>query len=477
MEGHGITFEINPNDIISCEYVECEDVYDIEVEDNHNYFLENNILVHNSGKTESLYIKYLLELFQPYYFRLAYINKEFRNIRDGQYSGFKRVAKNIGLFDRLKFYDGDYRIVNAENGNSLIPKGMDDPEKTKGLDEVTAIWWDEISKSNNVSDFTTLNALLRTPKAKYLQFAISFNPVKEQHWLRRYFFKEENPHELKEIFKNEAYISHSTYIDNEFIDREAYLKTLIQNSNNNPNAYLVDVLGDWGVTSNDSPFFYSYSKEKHYSTSEYKINTKLPLYVSFDFNVNPTTALIAQFDYNSQKCNIFDLYLTTPLTINGLSPLEAACKLIKMKYIDSGMFSSYQLRITGDASGKNGSADRKSSDNYYSTIQTNLGVNKQQILVRKANLIHQTSGKIINRLLRDLPNGFITVNKLKELQDDILLAYSDSDGTLNKAKKEYGLHIVDAFRYLIDVLYAYPLKDIKQIDAKLTGIINKAKSN
>jgi intein/homing endonuclease len=34
--------------IKSVEYIDCSKVYDIEVEQNHNYYLENNILVHNS---------------------------------------------------------------------------------------------------------------------------------------------------------------------------------------------------------------------------------------------------------------------------------------------------------------------------------------------------------------------------------------------------------------------------------------------
>lgn len=121
-----------------------------------------------SSKTDSFYLKYLLELLQPYYFKLAYINKEKLNIRDQQYAGFKRVAKRIGVYHLLKFYDGDYRIVNEANGNALIPKGMDDPEKTKGMDEITAIWWDEINKGT-LEDFLTLNSLLRSPQAKYLQ--------------------------------------------------------------------------------------------------------------------------------------------------------------------------------------------------------------------------------------------------------------------------------------------------------------------
>ena len=54
-------------------------------------------------------------------------------------------------------------------GNALIIKGMDDPEKNKGVDDYHKLaWWDEISKGTE-EDFTTLNALLRTPQAKYLQ--------------------------------------------------------------------------------------------------------------------------------------------------------------------------------------------------------------------------------------------------------------------------------------------------------------------
>jgi len=153
-----------------------------------------------SGKSETFYIKYLLSLFEPYNFKLAYINKEFGNIRDQQYAGFKRVAKYMGVFEALRFYDGDYRIVNPDNGNALIPKGMDNAEKTKGLDDITAIWWDEVNKGT-LEDFTTLNALLRTPDCEYLQFALSFNPVSEKHWLRTYFFKEKEPYKLKDEFQ------------------------------------------------------------------------------------------------------------------------------------------------------------------------------------------------------------------------------------------------------------------------------------
>lgn len=49
---------INPNDIVSVEVIKNQRTYDIEVEDNHNFYLKTNtdkILVHNSGKTEFVY--------------------------------------------------------------------------------------------------------------------------------------------------------------------------------------------------------------------------------------------------------------------------------------------------------------------------------------------------------------------------------------------------------------------------------------
>jgi hypothetical protein len=64
---------------------------------------------------------------------------------------------------------------------------MDNAENTKGLSDPTIIWWDEINKGSQ-EDFTTLNALLRTPLNNKLQFIISFNPVSEKSWVKGIFF-------------------------------------------------------------------------------------------------------------------------------------------------------------------------------------------------------------------------------------------------------------------------------------------------
>jgi PBSX family phage terminase large subunit len=407
-----------------------------------------------SGKTDSFYLKYLLELFQPYYFRLCYVNKEKANIRDQQYAGFKRVAKRIGIYDKLKFFDGDYRIINPANGNSLIPKGMDDPEKTKGLDDITAIWWDEINKGT-LEDFVTLNALLRSPQAEYLQFSISFNPVSERSWLRQYFFSKENAYELSEEFAYNTLLSHSTYLDNEFIDQDAYMETLIQNAKGNKNKLVVDIKGLWGVLDNKNPFFYALS-QIHKTEDEYIPDAQQFIDLSFDFNANPCTLVVGQHDRKNNTFHVFDYLTANQDTLNGLTPLEAVCTLFERIYIKSGITSNYKLRITGDASGQSSNADRQKNQNYYTTIQRILKVHlKSQASIRSTNLPHEISGDICNHALRTLQSRilFHTNGSVYHLFQEMESAQSDEKNTLNTWKKEAGGHGVDAVRYLFTDLW------------------------
>jgi len=334
-----------------------------------------------ASKTDVLYLKYLLCLFEPFYFKLAYINKEFNGIRDGQYAGFKRVAKQVGLYDKLKFYDGDYRIVNQANGNMLIPKGMDDPEKTKGLDNITAIWWDEINKGD-LEDFRALNELLRSPSATFLQFAMSFNPVHENHWLRHFFFHPDNEYAIHPDFKGSALLHHSTYKDNEFIDQEQYLKTLTESAGTNSNALMVNVLGKWGLGEPVvNPFLSEFRRDKHVS-GDAVYNQNLPLYLSLDFNYEPLCGVFFQFYLPEKRLWYFDEFAVSNANVSKL------CTRISDGLIQYQCQPS-RLLITGD---KNGDAKRIGSfDNLsiYQEVRATLRLAESQFkLTGNPNHVH-----------------------------------------------------------------------------------------
>jgi PBSX family phage terminase large subunit len=398
-----------------------------------------------SGKTYTIVLKLLALSFLKKYNHILYINKEFRHIKIQQFAEFKKVAKLVGLYEYFTFYDGDYRIVNNITGTRFTPIGMDDPEKTKGISDPTVIWWDEITKGTQ-EDFLTLNALLRTPLNPKHQFIISFNPVSENHWIRKYFFDEKDAYRLNDSFKNNTLLHHSTFRDNEFIDQEAYCQTLLQNAHGNTNRMLVDIEGKWGVDKIDNPFFYAFREDLHYTDSRYSLIDNSLLYLSFDFNANPTTLLIGQL--NGKQIAVIDLILGDENTMAGRSPLEAVCLKFKEKYLDTGMITRPYIVVTGDASGRSKSADNVANKNFYSKIKLLLGIGDSQIKVRKANVTHDLSREICNSMIYAC--DFMIYKSAYLVVHDMNQAYIDDRGTLNKAKEEHGLHITDALRYLID---------------------------
>jgi len=404
-----------------------------------------------SGKTHAIALKLLIIALASYYNKVLYVNKEFRHIKTQQYSTFKKVAKSIkftngtSLYDMFTWYNGDYRIV-CKNGNEIIPVGMDDFEKTKGIDDPTIIWWDEINKGT-LDDFLALNALLRTPLNPQHQFIISFNPVSEKHWLRSYFFKENNAYELKDEFEN-SYLNHSTYLNNDFLDKEAYLKTLEQNALGNTNRMLVDIQGRWGVLDLQNLFLYSFNKEKNFINDYYNLEYGSDLILSFDFNKSPCTLLIIHID-KKRYVNAVDLMFADDNTMDNATPLEALCRKFNEKY--KGVVTSANLIITGDASGKSGGADKKKNHNFFTTIQYELLTNKYQTKTRKSNISHKESQEICNTFIYNC--GFRIYKSAEKLIDEIEIAYmSDTVNgqSLDKAKKEHGLHAFDTLRYGID---------------------------
>ena len=397
-----------------------------------------------SGKTHHIILKLLLLSFRSEYNHILYVNKEFRHIKIQQYAEFKKIASQIGLSNYFTFYEGDYRIVNNVTGTRFTPIGMDDAEKTKGISDPTVIWWDEITKGKE-DDFLTLNALLRTPLTKTHQFIISFNPVSESHWLRSYFFEEKNGYEVKESFKENTYLNHSTYLNNEFIDKEMYYSTLLQNAHGNTNRLLVDVKGLWGVVDIKNPFFYALRRNIHFTDERYQLPDNTQLYLSFDFNKTPSTLVIGCV--HKKQIAVIDLILCDENTMQGKSPLEAVCHTFKRKYLDSGLITRPYLIVTGDASGMAGGADKKHNENFYTKIESILGISKSQRKIRKKNIEHKLSQEICNSLIY---NCNFMIYKSAELALLDMEQAQIENGKLVKDNKDNGMHITDAVRYYID---------------------------
>lgn len=214
--------------------------------------------------------------------------------------------------------------------------------------------------------------------------------------------------------------------DKEYMERLENLDTLTRQR-------LID--GDWTAFAVKSPFLYAFSMTQH-EIPAYSPNIHLPLVISFDFNKNPMTCVLAQ------SVDIRTLIVFDEIKIPDGSTPEI-CEKIVAKYPD---FLG-KIQITGDATGHNRSPLVRGGVNHYKIIKQELRVKDYQILVRGQNLSHVNSRVLCNSVLQNA--SFTITSNCKETIADCIYAQVDDEGQLIKTAKE-GRHFFDNIRYIID---------------------------
>lgn len=196
-----------------------------------------------SGKSVFVAQRYLFKMCNKKRCNLLVVRQTAKSNRDSTFALFKqcihRWDHGRGDFAGLwKINEGDMRIRNTRNGNTIIFAGLDDVEKLKSITgdvgELTDVWIEEASEIQE-SDFKQLDVRLRGGHFKK-QITISFNPVSVLHWL----------HDFVYSGRKNLTVHHSTYKDNRFLDDE-YRELLESYKESDPYYYTVYCLGEWGV--------------------------------------------------------------------------------------------------------------------------------------------------------------------------------------------------------------------------------------
>jgi len=189
------------------------------------------------------------------YSKVVLIRKVYNTIRDSQFAAIKSLIHQYKLEEYFDFRKSPLEIINKINGNTIICRGLDRPEKIKSLENPTCVWYEEGFEITQ-RDFDYVTRTLRGPRNSVLQELFTFNPENEMHWLNKRFFPEKITYEPKagiDVFQfhrvksvdERCLIIHGTYKDNEHLHKDVkrdfeLLKEL------EPNAYRVDGLGLWG---------------------------------------------------------------------------------------------------------------------------------------------------------------------------------------------------------------------------------------
>lgn len=411
-----------------------------------------------SGKTRHIMLKLIANTFSSKFVNIYYCRKEFETIRKTTYRDICLFLKSIPELDQFFDYstrpNGSMIFTNTLTGQKLIPFGLDDPEnKTKGISEATHIWIDELDKCS-YEQFSLINAVLRTPQAEYLQFIGSFNPVDERFWGRGLFFDPEDPYKPNNEFGSSLLINHSTVHDNEYIDVEEYIKQLTLVYAGNKTLIDVNIHGLWGDSENGNRWLYAF--DKRHVVDDVQFMPTFPLYLSFDFNLDPVTCVA--FQQSPTKGGKFAFINIVDSWAEQVQ-LPELCKMIKTKYPSAILF------VTGDAAGHQSNVGYEArNQTYYTVIKRYLNISSAQLHTFKKNISYSDSRILCNTMFYNYSNIKVSKKNCGKLIDDCYLAkVDDSNMNPSQLKKDRGANKLDLFDCLRYFLQQYYLDYINKL--------------
>lgn len=241
----------------------------------------------------------------------------------------------------------------------------------------------------------------------------------------------------KDWFYEPAKISDNPALFND----EFYMHNVTAHLDPLTKARMID--GDWSAFAVDKPYFYNFSLGKHI-IPEYEPNPHLPILISYDFNVEPMTALVGQLD--GWIGTIFDEIEVKTGSVEEIN------EIIKVKYMHWLGF----IDVTGDATGRNREKVKRGNINAYTQIKQDLELQDRNLLVRSANLAHKDSRNLCCSVLQHAQ--FRITAGCKKTINDCVYAQVDGQGELIKTKDE-GRHFFDNVRYMIGTFYSDFIKN------------------
>ena len=208
------------------------------------------------------------------------------------------------------------------------------------------------------------------------------------------------------------------------------------------------------------------------------VNFRDTLYLSFDFNKIPMTAIAAQrrplpFNRQNAAAGYFDTievikeFRTEEKVgeVKNESSIYDTCRLIReWIFAETGRrvgrwsegakgmyFNSLDILVTGDASGDAADGRQRVPVTYYDIISEELNLNRgTQIKIQKQNPRHAESYVQVNTLLQRHPNFTINVDLCPYLKKDMLTIKADARRGIQKsagAGKQADL--LDCLRYFL----------------------------
>ena len=411
----------------------------------------------SAAKTFTVCQLTLLNMLSSGEYNTMVMRKISEDIKDSIYSDFKRIIEN---WDLGHLFICQQNFIKCKTGAYIRFRGLDDSEKVKGIANFKKLILEEISQFEE-EDFKQIRKRLRGQKGQ--QIVGIFNPIIEEHWIKKNVFDIDNWVEETtdpkiagkwRNTKGNSMILKTNYLDNKWIVGPEFKDQHVIDDYewdkiHDYAKYEVYALGNWGRLITGGEFYKNFKPEIHVKQVAY--NPNLPLHLSWDENVNPYLPC-GVFQIQGKTIMFIDLFLG----INPNNKVSAVCNMIKNKYgtHTSGMF------IYGDATSQKDDVKQEKGYDLFKLIMDNLAFFKPVKRVPQSNPSVVMRGNFINAVFEYNEGGiyFFISEKLPEVLREFSMVKEASDGGKDKkvvknkttgvSYQEYG-HISDLTDYII----------------------------
>lgn len=419
------------------------------------------------------------------------------------YTDFKTAINGIeGLAEHCRFKQNS---IVFDNGAKIDFTGLDDSEKIKGISQYKRVFLDELSEYEE-SDLKQIRLRLRGMEGQ--QILAAFNPISEEHWIKKKWFDLEEWHEVpmeltiggeklppelcrvKAVLMNspkmilnhrtgefeehapDTVIIHSTYLNNFWVvgspdgkygyyDYQA-IANFERDRINDPDYFQVYALGEWGHIRTGAEFFPSFNRGT--VCGDHPYNPELPIHVCMDSNVLPyVTATFFQKVYKPDDVQQVTQFAELPIESPNNSARKAARAIAG--YLRTIGYTD-KVYLHGDASGKAANTIDEHNRSFFDLVIDELEKEGFEVVdcIGKKNPSVSASGEFINAVWDGrVPGVVINIdNSCVTSIDDYQAVQKDENGAMAKMKvkdpvsklsyEAHG-HCSDTLRYaVVDLL-------------------------
>lgn len=355
------------------------------------------------------------------------IRKSIPRLTDTTMPSFKKICPDNFL---KKLYTKPYNAV-FKNGSEIWFRAEDyqsdkDFDKFKGM-EVNGFLLEQIEELQEQLlpiCFTRAGRNKINPMPKPLIMA-TVNPTLT--WPKKVIYK---PYISEKLPADWLYMPALISDNPALYEDENFMKQL-ENLDDVTYARFVD--GDWSAFKVERQFMYSFDEKKHVCKDIW-FRDDLPIYLSFDFNVDPITCIASQHSSNKNwSRTIMEFRIRN-------SDISELCD----KITGTLGLLDYNFIVNGDASGQSRTALMKNI-NYYKIIQQKLRINANYFHITAKNPEISNSRVLSNSLLSRHPDMKIC-ERCEFLINDLKSVECLPDGSIDKSTGTL-THLLDCYRY------------------------------